>query len=89
VALVITDVSEELIAAIIRMTRISELGTTLAVTGNCTTWLILFALIMEAICLSEMSVLTRATWRNIPKDGILHSRCRENLIFYRIICNLK
>jgi hypothetical protein len=34
VALVRTDVSEELSAYIIRMTRIGELGTTLAVTSN-------------------------------------------------------
>jgi hypothetical protein len=34
VALVITDVSEERIASIIRVTRIGELGTTLAVTCN-------------------------------------------------------
>jgi hypothetical protein len=34
VALVSTDVSEELIASIIRVTRISELGTALAVTSN-------------------------------------------------------
>jgi hypothetical protein len=34
VALVITDVSEELGASIIRVTRIGELGTTLAVTSN-------------------------------------------------------
>jgi hypothetical protein len=33
-ALVRTDVSEELSASIIRVTRIVELGTTLAVTGN-------------------------------------------------------
>jgi hypothetical protein len=32
--LVRTDVSEELSASIIRMTRIGELGTTLAVTSN-------------------------------------------------------
>jgi hypothetical protein len=34
VALVRTDVSEECSAFIIRVTRISELGTTLAVTSN-------------------------------------------------------
>jgi hypothetical protein len=34
VALVSTDVSEEFSASIIRVTRIGELGTTLAVTSN-------------------------------------------------------
>jgi hypothetical protein len=34
VALVRTDVSEELSASVIRVTRIGELGTTLAVTSN-------------------------------------------------------
>jgi hypothetical protein len=34
VALVRTDVSEELSASFIRITRIDELGTTLAVTSN-------------------------------------------------------
>jgi hypothetical protein len=34
VALVRTDVSEELSASFIRMTRIGEIGTTLAITSN-------------------------------------------------------
>jgi hypothetical protein len=51
-----TDVSEERVASIIKVKRISERGTTLPVTSNCST-----------------SVLTRATWRQIAEDGILHS----------------
>jgi hypothetical protein len=56
VALVKTDVSEELSASFIRVTRIGELGTTLAETSNRRTLRI---------------NTTRATRRNIPEDGIL------------------
>jgi hypothetical protein len=44
--------------------------------------LILFTLMMVAIRSSEKSVLTRATWRHIPENDILHSNRRENLKFY-------
>jgi hypothetical protein len=42
-ALVRTDVSEDLSASFIRVTRIGELGTTLAVTSNCSVCRLLIA----------------------------------------------
>jgi hypothetical protein len=44
--------------------------------------LILVTLIMEAIRSSETSVLARATSRNTPEVGILHSHRRENFKSY-------
>jgi hypothetical protein len=63
-----TDVSNEPITSIISLTRLGELGTTLALVASYLP--ILITLMMEAIRPSETSVLTRSTQRLISEDGI-------------------
>jgi hypothetical protein len=79
VALLRTEVSEELRTSIIRLTRIGELRTTLAVTTTnvIPSSSVLVTLMMEVVNPSETSVLTRATRRNILEGGFLHSDRRE------------
>jgi hypothetical protein len=43
---------------------------------------LIFITLMEAIRSSETPILTRATRRHIPEDGILHSHCRGNFKSY-------
>jgi hypothetical protein len=92
-----TYVSEEFSSSFIRVTRIDELGTNLAVISlvflrrvrRLLVRAIVFpsspiplTLMTEEPRSPETSVVTRATRRNIQKDSILHNHRREDLKSY-------
>jgi hypothetical protein len=79
VALVRTDISEELSACIISVRRL------LVVVNVVASSPILVILMTEALSCSESSVLTRTTRRNIPEETILHSHRREILKSYIVL----
>jgi hypothetical protein len=71
VALVRTDVSEELRASFIRVTRIGKLGTTLAVTSDRRTLRRIFALVTASVFPSSLIHVT------LMKEALSSSRTQE------------
>jgi hypothetical protein len=85
-ALVRTDVSDACSASIIRGTRIVELRT-LAVTSIVPSSTILVTLMKDVLLSLDTSVLTRATWRKTPEDGILQPLRGFHAIFLNMELN--
>jgi hypothetical protein len=84
VALVKTDVSEEPSASIIRVTRIGEVGTTLALTSKPTTSANIISDIFPDR-LKYAEIFIQYSSKNIPEDGILFNHRRENLKYYIVL----
>jgi hypothetical protein len=84
VALVRTDVSEEPGASCeeIPMVLLRSVRRLLVAASVVPSSPIFVTLMKKAPDSSKTSVLTRATWRNIPEDTTLHSHRRENLKSY-------
>jgi hypothetical protein len=53
VAVIRTDVSEERIASIFKLKRISEQGTTLAVANNCSTLQLILLIVLQFVVTSD------------------------------------
>jgi hypothetical protein len=75
VALARTDVSEDTVKRILVYIVFLLSVRRLLITANVPTTLIRVILMIEAVRSSETSAHTRATWRNIPEEGILQIIC--------------
>jgi hypothetical protein len=86
VAIVRTDVSQELSASFIRVTRIGELGTTLAVTSNRQRVLALYTVLRNLLNVLEqvvnklgLQIQTNVCFAHVTED-IVHIKIRDNAL---------